>query len=174
MQFIKNFNNRCKVLECKKSSVGRALHRYRRGHGFKSRTGLNFFFRPYFQLLFSVVFLAAKISHVRFFITVQIYEFHISKIIIHHLDGIFEPNILTSSQLASQLSRQSAAPVSQTSWVKIPNGPKFLFIYLFFIFRSYFQLLVSVVFLAARISYIRFFTALQIYEFHISKIIMDF
>ena len=32
------------------SSVGRALHRYRRGHGFKSRTGLNFF-RSYFQLL---------------------------------------------------------------------------------------------------------------------------
>ena len=30
------------------SSVGRALHRYRRGHGFKSRTGLNFF-RPYFH-----------------------------------------------------------------------------------------------------------------------------
>ena len=25
------------------SSVGRALHRYPRGHGFKSRTGLNFF-----------------------------------------------------------------------------------------------------------------------------------
>ena len=25
------------------SSVGRALHRYRRGHGFKSRTGLNLF-----------------------------------------------------------------------------------------------------------------------------------
>ena len=32
------------------SSVGRALHRYRRGHGFKSSTGLNFF-RSYFQLL---------------------------------------------------------------------------------------------------------------------------
>ena len=30
------------------SSVGRALHRYRRGHGFKSRTALNFF-----QVLFS-------------------------------------------------------------------------------------------------------------------------
>ena len=30
----------------------------------------------------------------------QIYEFHISKIIIHHLDGLFGPNILTSSQLA--------------------------------------------------------------------------
>ena len=25
------------------SSVGRELHRYRKGHGFKSRTGLNFF-----------------------------------------------------------------------------------------------------------------------------------
>ena len=30
------------------SSVGRALYQYRRGHGFKSRTGLNFF-RPYFH-----------------------------------------------------------------------------------------------------------------------------
>ena len=32
------------------SSVGRALYRYRRGHGFKSRTGLNFF-KVSFQLL---------------------------------------------------------------------------------------------------------------------------
>ena len=32
------------------SSVGRALHRYRRGHGFKSHTGLNFF-----QALFSLL-----------------------------------------------------------------------------------------------------------------------
>ena len=24
--------------------IGRALHRYRRGHGFKTRTGLKFFF----------------------------------------------------------------------------------------------------------------------------------
>ena len=37
------------------SSVGRALHRYRRGHGFKSRTDLNFF-RSFLQLLVSVVF----------------------------------------------------------------------------------------------------------------------
>ena len=62
------------------SSVGRALHRYRRGHGFKSRTGLNFF-----QVLLSntssVVFLAARISWIRFFTAVQIYEFHISQII---------------------------------------------------------------------------------------------
>ena len=46
------------------------------------------------------MFLAARISYIRFFTAVQIYEFHISKIIIHHLDGIFGPNILTSSQLA--------------------------------------------------------------------------
>ena len=37
------------------SSVGRALHRYRRGHGFKSRTGLIFFFRPYFHYCLSTV-----------------------------------------------------------------------------------------------------------------------
>ena len=35
------------------SSVGRALHRNRRGHGFKSRTGLIFFFRPYFHYCLS-------------------------------------------------------------------------------------------------------------------------
>ena len=39
-------------------------------------------------------------------------------------------------------------------------------------FRSYFQVLVSVVLLAARISYFNLFTAVQIYEFHTSKIIM--
>ena len=55
------------------------------------------FFRSYFQLLISVVFLAARISQFHFFTTVQIYEFHISKIIIHHLDGLFGSNIMTSS-----------------------------------------------------------------------------
>ena len=38
------------------SSVGRALHctalhQYRRGHGFKSCTGLKFFFQAFFSLL---------------------------------------------------------------------------------------------------------------------------
>ena len=33
------------------SSVGRALHRYRRGHGFESRSGLNFFQASISQLL---------------------------------------------------------------------------------------------------------------------------
>ena len=46
------------------------------------------------------MFSAARISYIRLFTAVQIYEFHISKIIIHHLDGLFGPNILTSSQLA--------------------------------------------------------------------------
>ena len=32
------------------SSVGRALHRYRKGHGFKSRTGLNYF-QAFYPLL---------------------------------------------------------------------------------------------------------------------------
>ena len=44
------------------NDINRYLHRYRRGHGFKSRTGLNFF-RSYYQLLVSVVFLAARISY---------------------------------------------------------------------------------------------------------------
>ena len=42
-------------------SVGRALHRYRRGHGFESRTGLNFFQALFSQLLnfiYSLVFFA--------------------------------------------------------------------------------------------------------------------
>ena len=59
-----------------------------------------FFFRSYFQLLVSVVLLVARISQIRFFTAVQIYEFRISKIIIHHLDNIFRPNISTSSLLA--------------------------------------------------------------------------
>ena len=39
------------------SSVGRALHQYRRGHGFKSRTGLNFF-----QVLFSTTRFSSVLS----------------------------------------------------------------------------------------------------------------
>ena len=39
------------------SSIGRALHRYRRGHGFKSRTGLNFF-----QVLFTTTRFSSVLS----------------------------------------------------------------------------------------------------------------
>ena len=42
-------------------SACRALHRYRRGHGFKSRTGLNIFFRPSTA---QVVFIIAKIAFI--------------------------------------------------------------------------------------------------------------
>ena len=34
------------------------------------------------------------------FTAVHIYDFHISTIVIHHLDGSFGPNLMTSSQLA--------------------------------------------------------------------------
>ena len=46
------------------SSVGRALHRYRKGHGFKSRTGLNLF-----QVLFSTTRFSSVLScedHLRY------------------------------------------------------------------------------------------------------------
>ena len=43
------------------SSVGTVLHRYRRGHGFKSRMSLNFL-QVLFSTTGSIVFLAAKIS----------------------------------------------------------------------------------------------------------------
>ena len=39
------------------SSIGRALHRYRRGHGFKSLTGLNFF-----QVLFTTTRFSSVLS----------------------------------------------------------------------------------------------------------------
>ena len=49
------------------SSVGKALHRYRKGHGFKSRTGLIFFIFFFSGLLFTtayVVFITAKIAFI--------------------------------------------------------------------------------------------------------------
>ena len=76
-----------------------------------------FFFRSYFQILVSVVLLAARISQIRFFTAVQIYEFHISKIIIHHLDGIFRPNILSKSQLVERCT--GIAEVMGSSPVRI-------------------------------------------------------
>ena len=49
--------------------------------------------------------------------------------------------------------------------VEIPFGPEF--------FSGLISTTSSVVFIAARISYIRFFTAVHIYDFHISTIIMS-
>ena len=58
------------------------------------------FFSGLISTTSSVVFIAARISYIRFFTAVHIYDFHISTIIIHHLDGLFGPNLMTSSQLA--------------------------------------------------------------------------
>ena len=80
-----------------------------------------FFFRSYFQLLVSVVLLAARISQIRFFTAVQIYEFHISKIIIHHLDGIFRPNILLKSQLVERCTEIAEV------MVQVPYESEFFF-----------------------------------------------
>ena len=48
-------------------SVGRALRRCRRGHGFEFRTGLNFF-RPYFHYCSSSVHYCKDRFHIRVFI----------------------------------------------------------------------------------------------------------
>ena len=64
------------------SSVGSALHRCRKGLGFKSCPGLNFF-SGLISATNSVVFIVARISYVRFFTAVHIYDFHISTIINH-------------------------------------------------------------------------------------------
>ena len=69
------------------SSVGRVLHRYRKGHGFKSRTGLNFFHYCEVTSLSS--------DHVC--------DFHIFTSIIHQFTGLFGTSMMTSSQLLAQL-----------------------------------------------------------------------
>ena len=62
------------------SSVGRTLHRYRRGHGFKSRTRLNFF-----QVLFSTTRFGSVLScedllHSIFHIVVALRDYNSSLI----------------------------------------------------------------------------------------------
>ena len=120
------------------------LSRQSRGHGFKSCKGQNFF-QVSFQLL------VQQCSQLRgslvsyFFTTVHEHDFHIFPvIIIHLLEGLFGSNFMSSSQLAFQLSWQSAAPVSQRSWVQIPYGPEF--------FPGLISTSSSVVFIAARIA----------------------
>ena len=54
----------CPVASWLDSSLGRALQRYRRGHGFESRSGLNFFQALISQLLFETVSKTAMIIYV--------------------------------------------------------------------------------------------------------------
>ena len=107
--------------------------------------GPEFFFSGLISTTSSVVFMAARISYILFFTAVHIYDFHISTIIIHHLDGLFGPNIMTSSQLVCQLSWQSSASVLQRSWVQIPYRPEFFF-------SGLISTTSSVVFIAAKYS----------------------
>ena len=67
------------------------------------------------------------------------------------------------SRYALHQSR-SAAPVSQRSGVQDPYGPDF--------FLGLISTTSSIVFIAARIFYIRFFTAVHIHDFHISIIML--
>ena len=91
------------------SSVGRALHRYRRGHRFKSRTGLNFFFRPYFHNCSSNAHYCEDHFHSRLYPQCKYMTFIYSQPFIHHFTGSFGTKIMTRTQLACQLSWQSAA-----------------------------------------------------------------
>ena len=69
-------------------SVGRALRRCRRGHGFESCTGLNFL-----GLIFTtaqVVFITAKIAFIFASLSaVQIYDFHIFIVVYYHYNYYF-------------------------------------------------------------------------------------
>ena len=71
------------------------LHRYRRGHVFKSRTGLDFFLSGLISTSSSVAFIAVRIAYIRFLTPVHIYNFHISTIVIYHLDDLFGSNVMT-------------------------------------------------------------------------------
>ena len=62
------------------SSIGRALHRYRRGHGFKSRTGLNFFQVLFTTTGFSSVLSCEDLLISSFHRNANMWNFHISKI----------------------------------------------------------------------------------------------
>ena len=71
------------------SSAGRALHRYRRGHGFKSRTGLIFFSGLIFTTAW-VLFITARVTFVFTPLSaVQIYDLHIFTVV--YIYGVVKP-----------------------------------------------------------------------------------
>ena len=141
-------------------SFGRALHQYRRGHRFKSRTGLNFF-----QVLFSLLLkqcslLRTSLSYSRLYPQFTYMIFIYSQSFIYHFTGLYGTNI--NSQLACQLSWQSTVPVSPKSQVQIPYRPEFVY-FLGLIFTT-----AQVVFITAKIAFIfTSLSAVHIYDFHI-------
>ena len=88
--------------------------------------------------------------------------FSLSTIIIHHLDGLFGRNLMTSSQLA-----QLIEPCTSITEVIGLNPIQAWF------FSGLISTTSSVVFIAGRTFHIHFFTALQIYDFHISTITIN-
>ena len=71
------------------SSAGRALRRYRRGHGFKSRTGLNFFSGLIFTIA-QVLFITARVTFIFTPLSaVQIYDLHIFTVV--YIYGVVKP-----------------------------------------------------------------------------------
>ena len=80
----------------------------------------------------------------------------IATIIIYHLDGLFRVGLL--AQLVER-----CIGIAEVVGLNTVRAKKF--------FSGLISITSSVVFIAARISYIRFFTAVQIYDFHISTII---
>ena len=108
------------------------------------------------------MFIAARISYIHFFTAVHVYMIFIiyilSTVIIHHLDGLFGPNTLISSQLVERCI--SIAEVMGSNTVRAKK-----------VFSGLISATSSVMFIAARIFYNRFFTAAHIYDFHIFTII---
>ena len=106
-----------------------------------------------------------KIENINTIFLPQLQYTAYSQSFIHHTTGLSGINIMTSSQLACQLSCQSAALVSHRSWVQIPyKGPEFFSGLIFFTAR--------VVFITAKIAFIfTYLSAVQICEFHIFTVI---
>ena len=98
----------------------------------------------------SVVFIAARISYFRFFTVVHVYVFRLYTIIIHHLDGLFGPNIMTSSQLSTVgLLAQLVERFTGIAQVMGSNPVR-----TWILFSGLISFTSSVVFIAAKISYI--------------------
>ena len=96
------------VFDCKSvfSKDGRALHRYRRGHGFKSRKGPNFFQAFFLLLLKQFSELRRSLSYSRLYPQFKYMTFIYSQPFIHHFTGLFGTNTVTTpSWLVSSVGR---------------------------------------------------------------------
>ena len=105
-----------------------------------------FFSRPYFpQLLLKWCLLLRGNPYLFLYPQFTFLIFIYLQSFIHQFTGLFASNIMIGSQLACQLSWQSAAPVSQRSWVQIPYSPQF--------FHASFSLLLKIeMFITERIA----------------------